>query len=146
MKLYIIKNARNEIHNTAFVDKKIAIEWKYHFEYKSGMNHLVEEIDLPFIGRSVCYVYADYGIKSDLNNHIMEENTYYSHIYACMQHAKNDQLWLNAIDHMINNPHNKYHVTDNMIATDLNGNPFEWGNYDGFNVTIKRIRVNKERF
>lgn len=42
MKLYIIKNARNEIHNTAFVDKKIAIEWKYYFEYKSGMNHLVE--------------------------------------------------------------------------------------------------------
>lgn len=76
----------------------------------------------------------------------MEENTYYSHIYACMQHAKNDQLWLNAIDYMINNPDNKYHVTDNMIATDLNGNLFEWGNYDGFNVTIKRIRVNKERF
>ena len=146
MKLYIIKNARNEIHNTSFVDKKIAIEWRYYLEYKSGVNHLVEEVNLPFIGRTVCYVHADYGIKCNLDNHVMEEDIFCSPIYACIQHAKNDQLWISAINHTIDNPNNKYHITNNMIATDLNGNPFEWGNYDGFNVTIKRIRVNKERF
>ena len=146
MKLYIIKNARNEIYDTAFIDKKLAIEWKYYFKYKSGVDYFVEEVDLPFIGRSVCYVHADYGIKCDLDNTVMEENIHYSPVYACTQHAKKDRLWINAIDHMNNNPKNKYHKTDSMIATDLYGDPFEWGNYDGFNVSIKRIRVNKERF
>lgn len=142
MKLYIIKNARNEIHNTAFVDKKIAIEWKYYFKYKSGIDHFVEEADLPFIGRSVCYVYADYGIKY----FPMKEDICISSIYACTQHAKNDRLWVNAINHMNHNSNNKYHVTDNMIATDNYGEPFGWGDHDGFNVSIRRIRVNKERF
>ena len=142
MKLYIIKNTRNEIHNTAFVDKELANHTAYHLEYNSDMDHFVEEIDLPFIGRSVCYIYADYGIEFLSNP--MKEDIRVSPIYACTQHAKNDHLWVNAVSHMNINHKNRYHVTDNMIATDMHGKPFEWGNYFGFNVTIRRIRVIKE--
>lgn len=145
MKLYTIKNAvNNEIYNTAFIDKKIAIEWRYYLEYKSGLNHLIEEVDLPFIGRTVCYVHADYGIRMFSNP--MQEDIQCSSIYACIKHAKNDRLWVNAINHINNNPQNKYHMSDNMIASDLYGEPFEWGNYCGFNISIRRIRVNKEQF
>ena len=145
MKLYIIRNARNnEIYDTAFVDNKLAIEWKYYLKHKSGIDYFVQEVDLPFIGRTVCYVHADYGIRMFSNP--MEEDIHRSSIYACIQHAKNDRLWISAINHINNNPQNKYHMTDNMIATDLYGKPFEWGNYCGFNVSIRRIRVNKEQF
>ena len=143
MKLYIIKN-KKEIHPFAFTDKRVAnLAAGTLFGY-----HYIEEVELPFIGRSVCYVEADFGISYDINNNRMRENIHTSSIYACVEHAKMDKLWVDTIKYMNTNPDQKYHIKDTpeeiFIASDHFGEPFNWGNYDGFNVGIRRIRVIKE--
>ena len=102
----------------------------------------VNQIDLPFIGRSVCYVKQDAGIGGGFDMP-MYEKIWNSRIYSCINHAKNDDLWQESIDFFKKNPGEKMHESYTMIATDHHGEPFSWGHYDGFVTTIERIRVIK---
>lgn len=102
----------------------------------------VHEINLPFIGRSVCYVKKDSGIGGGFGMP-MHEKIWNSRIYSCTNHAKSDNLWQKSIEFFKKNPDEKMHETDTMIATDHYGEPFSWGHYDGFITTIERIRVIK---
>ena len=103
----------------------------------------VHEIDLPFIGRSVCYVKKDAGIGGGFDMP-MYEMIWNSRIYSCMDHAKSDHLWQNSLKFFENHPNLKKHETDTMIATDDDhGEPFSWGHYGGFVTTIEHIRVIK---
>ena len=148
MKLYYIKITNNDtpeehIFDHAFTNEENAVYYANQFNYYN--DHIrtasVEEIELPFIGRSVCYVYGYYGIGGGFGipmHHVIGN----SQIYSCVADAKHDPIWQKALRSVEEHPEVKYHVTGSMIATDDFGDPFCWG-YGGFNVTIKLIRVIK---
>lgn len=148
MKLYFIelKDIEHDtyIYNLAFTSEKLAERKAWTIEYNSCMNARVRSIDLPFIGRTVCFVHADFGVAQSFDPAPMRENILFSKIYACADFAKKDELWMKGLSRMEQEPDERYHVTSNMIATDRFGRPFRWGDRDGFNISIRRIRVSKE--
>ena len=142
-KLYIIKIAvkesgRESIFSHAFTNEENALY--YAKQYNIYNDHIrtatVEEIELPFIGRSICYVHGYYSIcrGSGVPMHHMSN---ISQVYSCVADAKHDPIWQNALKSVEEHPEVKYHVADSMIAT-----TFDWS-YGGFNVSVKRIRVIK---
>lgn len=147
-KLYIIKIVDNDsgletIFSHAFTNEANAIYYVERFNYCRG--HIstasVYEIKLPFIGRSVCYINGYYGIGGGFGGPYtsLVDN---SQIYSCANDAKHDPIWQKAMTKVSDNPNEKYHVTDTMIATDDFGEPFIFG-YGGFNVSVRHIRVIK---
>ena len=146
--LYIIKITENDtgvetIFGHAFTNMENALYYRDQFNrYHDHISTAsVETIELPFIGRSVCYIYGYYGIGGGFGvpMHHMIEN---SQVYSCSADAKHDPIWQTALGSVDKHPEVKHHVTDIMIATDDYGEAFNWG-YGGFNVSVKRIRVIK---
>ena len=146
--LYIIKITENEtgveeIFGHAFTNEENALY--YRDQYNRYHDHIntasVEKIELPFIGRSVCYIYGYYGIGGGFGVP-MHNVINISQVYSCSADAKHDPIWQEALKSVEQHPEAKHHATDIMIATDDYVEAFNWG-YGGFNVSIKRIRVIK---
>ena len=150
MKLYYISisstnTPEQHIFNYAFTERVNAEDYAAVINRRTLTKIAsVHEINLPFIGRSVCYVKEDAGIALTFGTMPMHEDITNSRIYACIEHAKTDPLWQRSKMYFERNPKEKMHETDTMIATDDgHGEPFSWGNYHGFVTTIERIRVIK---
>ena len=145
--LYIIKINENEtgeesIFSHAFTNEENALYYADRISYYDHISTAsVEKIELPFIGRSICYVHGYYGIGGSFGvpmHHMIN----ISQVYSCVADAKHDPIWQEALRSVEEHPKVKYHVTDSMIATDDFGEPFDWG-YGGFNVSVEHIRVIK---
>ena len=141
MEVYIVRDREGDIWPFAFTDKEMAEHEACDLSFEPNKYHVVE-IDLPFVSHSVCYIHGYYGIGGDFGIP-MKQIIRNSSIYACTEHAKKDKMWIDAIAYMKNHL-GKYHIketaNETYVATDKFGEPFYWG-YDGFNVSIKRIRV-----
>lgn len=147
-KLFIIKITENDtgvetIFSHAFTNRENANYYADQLNYYRDniSTASVYEIELPFIGRSVCYIHGYYGIGGGFGfpmHHVVDN----SQIYSCANDAKHDPIWQKTLIKVSDNPEVKHHITDTMIATDDFGEPFNWG-YGGFNVSVRHIRVIK---
>lgn len=110
-------------------------------------NAIVKEIELPFIGKYVyrvqMYSDIDYNNGSGLTIH---KGFPKSQIYPCIDHAKDDKLWLDSLKYFDENPDEEKHETMRQIATDYDGYPFAQGLPCGFVTRIERFRVIKDKF
>ena len=107
----------------------------------------VKEIELPFIGKYVycvqMYSDIDYNNGSVLTIH---KGFTKSQIYPCIDHAKDDKLWLDSLEYFNENPEEEKHEIMRQIATDYNGYLFARGLPCGFVTRIERFRVIKDKF
>jgi hypothetical protein len=148
MKLYIHVNENGEYAYKAFTNyesAKGALFW-----IQSDYHHWrLDFADLPFIGRSVCYV-EDYRGYDYIFGEGMEHVCTYSKIYACANHAKSyDPSWKGGLEAIQNSGREtEFIIRDNLLASrdsTFNDKPFVHGDVmEGkFRVMIKRIRVDK---
>ena len=148
MKLYVlIIDGKYYDLKEAFTSKERAIRTMDAMNCFAGYEQYeLKEFDLPFIGRSVCFVYGYYGFDYDLTNGKMYNIETRSEIFACNEHARQCSHWKDAIE-LSTVCKNEFIITDTKIASkDFDGSEFFYGDCmgDRFNVSIKRIRVNKK--
>lgn len=146
MKLYaIIINGKYYYNKEVFTNKERATRTVDDMNCFAGYEkYELKEFDLPFIGRSVCYVSGYYGFDYDFDRIYDIESI--TNIFACNDHAKKSKLWKKATADS-NGNNDKFIITDTKIASkDLFGEEFIYGDcMEGmFNVSIERIRVNKK--
>lgn len=147
MKLYILKYG-NQYFSKAYTDQKMAERVAEDFRNYTSKNYMVKTIELPFIGRSVCYVHAYYGYDYDYDGLSIFDRRQSSHIYSCTDMAKQDDLW-SALMHIAQSDPSNYIIADNKISSrNSNGEEFIHGDcfQNRFNCSIRRIRVIKEEY
>lgn len=146
MKPYALKYNRY-YHEKAFTNEERAIEAMNNMNRVAGYEkYELKEFDLPFIGRSVCYVYGYYGFDYDYVSSEIRSLVAKSEIYACTDHAKESFQWKEAVN-MSSGRSYSFIITDTKIASkESDGSEFNYGDCMSgkFNVSIKRIRVNKK--
>ena len=143
MKLYAIINGKF-YYDQAFTRKERAIERMDNMNCLAGYEkYTIKEFDLPFIGRSVCFVIAYYGYNYDFDS--IYDVMSISDIFACNDHAKQSKEWKKAVKASSGNE-DEFIITDEKIASkDWFGEEFFYGDYMNgmFNTSIYRIRVIK---
>jgi hypothetical protein len=149
MKLYVLKYG-NQYFSKAYTDQKMAERVAEDYNAYTSKHYRVNAIDLPFVGRSVCYVHAYYGYDYNYFNDgaPIVNRCESSHIYSCTDMAKTDFIWRDLLCRAQINP-SKHIITDTKIASrDNNGKEFTYGDCfeNLFNVAIHRIRVIKEKY
>lgn len=146
MKLYALMRNRY-YHEKAFTNEERAIRAMHSMNCVAGYEkYELKEFDLPFIGRSVCYVSGYYGFDYDYASSEIRSLVCKSEIYACNEHAKESFQWKEAVN-MSSGRSDSFIITDTKIASkEFDGSEFNYGDCmrDMFNVSIKRIRVNKK--
>lgn len=140
MKVYVLTDGK-AYHDIAFTSSISATTELYD----KGLDaiYYVEEVDLPFANRSICYIRKYYGFDYGICSIVDHWQT--SKVYACSDHAKNDKIWADCYNRAIKDPNN-YIIKDDKIASiDFLGNEFIYGDVmqDMFNTSIKHIRVIK---
>lgn len=145
MKLYIPSfeaNGTTNFVNMAYLDKARAENEVSELNSALGgeLHFKIDEVDLPFIGNTVCYVH----MFSCVSGQLILGRTHFdnSRIYACVEDAKRDKIWSDAVD-KVNQCHDRiYHITDTKIFPDDYGKSDKC-ECDYFTVEIKLIPVNK---
>lgn len=103
MKLYVLASDNPNdwaFYHKAFTDLEMA-------EYTAwGTRYTVREIELPFIGKYVCYVHAYYGYTYTWPG--MHDVCEDSNIYACMGDANKDPIWEKALNRVTTDGEEKY--------------------------------------
>jgi hypothetical protein len=153
-KLYTLETERSgdfRFYKKAYTDRKMAEYVAYVLNAYHAKDYEVREIELPFIGKHVCYVYAyfgfDYGWDSIYNE--ME----CSDVYSCVVNAKESPLWQRLMERVIADGKENYIIRDTnkeqLIASkDIFGEPWFYGDVMGgnFNAEIRRIRVIRDLY
>ena len=146
MKLYIISQGNRSYYKKAFTNKETAMDTLSALNDNSNIECRLEEYELPFIGRTVCYVYGYYGFDYDYTNREIRSLVSRSGVFACNEHAKDSFQWKEAVN-MSSGRNDIFIITDTKIASkESDGSEFNYGDCMSgkFNVSIKRIRVVKE--
>lgn len=148
MKLYaLIYSSNRYYYKEAFTNKERAIRTMHSMNCVAGYEKFeLREVDLPFIGRSVCYVSSYYGFDYDYTSREIRSLVGKSEIYACVDHAKESFQWKEAVT-MSSGRKDSFIITDTKIASkESDGSEFNYGDCmcGKFNVSIKRIRVVKD--
>lgn len=149
MKLYVlVSDNPNDwaFYHKAYTNREMAEFTAYNTSYH------VREIELPFIGKHVCYVHAYYGYTYDWPDmHGVYED---SGIYACMRDANEDPIWKKAINRVKAEGEEKYALgfgerSEPYIRSKLSGG-YEWFHgeaCDGnFFAKIFRVKVIKQTY
>ena len=148
MKLFLIIIDNKYYHEYAYTDRDRANRNAIHLKIMSPSRmYEVKEIDLPFIGRSVCYIhtYHGYDYIYDFPKTGIENVVSISNVYSCADHAKNDQMWIHSIEKYNQNPENHIMKDDMIASKESDGFPFSYGDIMGgkFNTKIEHIKVIK---
>lgn len=145
-KLFILRDGRN-IHNRAYTDKSTAETCCEFLNDYHNKNYSVYKVDLPFIGRSVCFidVYCGFDYFFGKEETEIRDINLISDIYPCIDQAKESELWQRYLGYSRSEP-SDYIITDTMIASKeypWSDTPFTYGDsiQDKFNMQIRRIRV-----
>lgn len=106
--------------------------------------HDIISIKLPFAKRSVCLLrkYCGYDYNYFDSIEPIYDIVSYSEMFACADYAKKHDWWKNALKDAEENP-KRFHVTNDMIASDDHGEPFIYGDcfMGKYNVSIVRFKV-----
>ena len=143
MKLYIPSfeaNGTTNFVNMAYLDKASAENEVSELNSALGkeLHFKIDEVDLPFIGSTVCYVHT----FSCVSGQLMLGRTHIdnSRIYASVEDAKRDKIWSDAVDKVKQYHDRIYHITDTEIFPDDYGKSDKC-ECDFFTVEIKSIPV-----
>ena len=148
-KLYILRDGRN-FYKHAYIKESTALNICKWANEHYDTDYRVEEFELPFIGRSVCYVDVYCGFDyffGKVDTEIRDINLI-SPIYSSIDQAKESELWQRYQGYSQSEP-SDYIITDTMIASRQSSCgtsddvPFYYGDSieDKFNMQIRRIRV-----
>lgn len=154
MKLYVLTTAdkRNHLYyERAYTDRCMAEHCASELTFNSGCPYEVEEVELPFLGKYVCYVHLYSGFTYGYRDiHDVEA---YSHICPSIGKAKENQMWTDLMDRVRADGEDKYIVglnrlQEHFVATKYYGEPFIFGDYGlgCFNATIHRVKVVRMTF
>lgn len=146
MELYILVNESGNYGPKAYTDFIHAKQAQKLLTYCDDRPWEIEIVDLPFIGRSVCYITGYHGYNYDFTRGKIYDVTTTSKIYSCSSDAKTDNIWQSAMKRAEKEGPDEVRVSDDRVTCiDHDGYPFVHGDImeDKFNVSIKRIRVDK---
>lgn len=128
--------------DVAYTNKDIADHEATSLSEKLKRQHWVEEIQLPKLDDYVYYVRSTC-CGNNLFGNFADAQYSVSNIYASIDDAKTDEIWVDAANRIAQYDNAYYHISDTMMASKMkNGEPFHFG-IDGFNVKINNIKVDR---
>ena len=153
MKLYILATDDSKMYHffeKVYIDKRMA-ELQANDLNNCGYDYEVKEIELPFVGKYVCYVHAYYGYTYGYCDiHDVEA---YSDVYPCVNNARESPLWAELMERVHAEGEDKHvfgtdHLNRHFVATKYYGEGFFYGDYclGCFRATICHIKVVRQTY